>query len=99
MGFHILMLKSAVIHGGDKDWIWANRGIEQITGRAKAKYLQPISPTVWMDGKVNQATFIFLKTELQELTAVLITSIGRQGVPELFKTSGTVSFPYHSTEG
>ena len=28
VGFHILMLKSAVICGGNEDWIWANRGIE-----------------------------------------------------------------------
>src|SRR5260370_5038959 len=81
VGFHILMLKSTMIHEGNEDWIWANRGLEQTAGRVKGKYIQPISPTVWVDGEMKQATFIFSKTELQELTAALITSVGRQGLP------------------
>ena|SRR5260221_11358109 len=94
VGFHILTLKSTVVCQGDKDWIWANRGLKQMAGKVKGKYIQPISPTMWVDKETKHVTFIFHKTELQELTTVLIAMIGRQGLPELSKMSGTSSFPY-----
>ncbi len=28
VGFHILILKSAAVHQGDEEWIWANRGLK-----------------------------------------------------------------------
>ena|SRR5258708_21883666 len=69
-----------------------------MAGKVKGKYIHPISPTMWVD-EAKHVTFIFHKTKLQELTAVLITTIGRQGLPELSKMSGTSSFPYQSSEG
>src|SRR5258708_8813461 len=99
VGFHILTLKSVAVHECDEDWIWANRGLEQMAGKVKGKYIQPISPTVWGDKGTDYATFIFHKTKLQELMAMFISTIGRQGVPELTKISSSSSFPYHSSEG
>ena len=51
--FHILTLKPATVCEGDEDWIWANRGLEQLTGKVKGKYIQPVSPTVWVDKGAN----------------------------------------------
>ncbi len=70
-----------------------------MAGKVKGKYIQPISPTMWVDEGVKHTTFIFQKTELQELTMMLIATIGRQGFPELSKMSNTSLFPYHSCEG
>ena len=67
-----------------------------MAGKVKGKYIQPISPTVWVDEGAKYATYIFQKTELQELTVLLITTVGRQGLPELSKMSDTSTFLYHS---
>src|SRR5258706_6817783 len=75
------------LHEGDEDWIWAHWDLEHAGGKTKGKYIQPVSPTLWLDKDVGCTTFIFTKTELQELTASLVATIGKQGLPEL-TTSG-----------
>ena len=99
VGFHILMLKSTMLHEGDEDWIWAHWDLEHAGGKTKGKYIQPVSPTLWLDKDVGCTMFIFTKTKLQELTASLVATIGKQGLPELTRFSRTASFPYRSTEG
>ena len=70
-----------------------------MAGKVKGKYIQPISPTMWVEEETKHVTFIFHKTKLQELTTALIARVGRQGLPELSKMSSTSSFPYQSSEG
>ena len=44
--------------------------------------------------RLHHTTYIFTKTELQELTASLVATIGVQGLNELPKVECTSTYPY-----
>ncbi len=94
VGFHILTLKPTAIHEGDEDWIWRKCTMEEAGGRTKGRYVQPINPEIWKDDTIGHTTYIFTKTELQELTASLVATIGVQGLNELPKVECTSTYPY-----
>ena len=99
VGFHILTLKSTAIHEADEDWIWRNCTMEEAGGKMKGRYVQPINPDIWQDDTMAHTTYIFMKTELQELTASLVVMVGIQGLNKLPKVECMPTYPYRRSTG
>ena len=73
--------------------------MEEAGGKMKGRYVQPINPDIWQDDTMAHTTYIFMKTELQELTASLIVTIGIQGLNKLPKVECMPTYPYQRSTG